>query len=216
MLKLIGLDKVVMIALVAGFAIGGYFYNTNILSPSILKKERELRQDKSNLSKLRKDTNRLVSGVELFEQQKAEFETIQASGFFDSQNRVITQTKLDAMGRESRLESLRYSINPAREISNRKLKDAGYKILETEILFDIGAIDDTDISTFLYLLNHGFPGQVIISSVEMIKKQKLTQPLLRNIGLDANFSPLVTAKVKAVWKTMVPDTSVEVENEGQS
>lgn len=216
MIKSIGLDKIILLALIAGFAVGGYFYNTNFLEPSIAKKERQLRSNKSELSKLTSDTQKLISGVELFEKQKSEFETVQQSGFFDDQNRVVTRARLDAMGRESNLEYLRYSISPAKDISNKKLADAGYKILETEILLDVGAIDDTDISTFLHFLNHGFPGQVLIQSMELVRDQTLTQPLLRNIGLKTNYDPLVSGNIKILWKTMVPDTSLEVENEGES
>ncbi len=213
MIKSIGMDKVLIILLVAAFAIGGYFYNTNILAPSIVKKERELRSTKSRLSTLTTDTNKLIAGVDLFERQKEEFIIVQKSGFFDDQNRVATRSKLDAIGRDSQLEILRYSISPAQNISNQKLKDAGYKILETSIDIEIGAISDTDIQTFLFYLNHGFPGQVIINNIDMSKEQDLTQPLLRNIGLKTDYDPLITANISMVWKTMVPDTSVQTQTD---
>lgn len=213
MIKSIGMDKVLIILLVAGFAIGGYFYNTNIFAPNIVKKERELRGSKSRLSTLTTDTNKLISGLDLFERQKEEFFIVQKSGFFDDQNRVATRSKLDAMGRDSQLEILRYSISPAKNISNQKLKDAGYKILETTMEIEVGAISDTDINTFLYYLNHGFPGQIVIENLDMKKDQNLTQPLLRNIGLRADYEPLVSASILLTWKTMVPDTSVEIQTD---
>jgi len=216
MLKAIGLDKIILILLFAGFAAGGYFYNSSFLTPSITKQERSLRSSKGELNKITQDTNRLVAGLELFEEQRESFAKIQEQGFFDDQSRGLMRARLDAMGRESGLEVLRYTINPAIEISNEKLKDAKYKLLETDINFEVGAIDDTDIASFIYLLNHGFPGQVIVNNITMTKRQDITQPLLRNIGLGRSYDPLISGTVNVTWSTMVPDTSLDVDaGEGQ-
>jgi len=109
---------------------------------------------------------------------------------------------------------MNYSISPAETKTTKALQDAGYKILDSNIEFVIGAVDDTDVYKFLYLLMHGFPGQVTITDIDMSKQLNLTQPLIRNIGMDAPHEPLVRAIIVAQWRSMVPDTSFVVENEG--
>ena len=213
MIKSIGIQKIAFILFLTFLAVGGYFYNTKILTRDIIMTERKARSVQANLNKMTADTEKLIQGVELFNEQKAEFITVQKSGFFDDQDRVITKKRLDEIQLATRLKTFRYNISPAIDVTSSKLNEAGYKMLSTSIELDLGAIDDTDIFKFLYLFNHGFPGQIIISNITMEKEQNITQPLLRNIGLKGSFQPLVSSKVIAKWFTMVPKNTESKNNE---
>jgi len=215
MIQAIGFQRFLLVVILAVLAVGGYLLNSTVLSPQIAKQERQVRAEKSKLSKMTRDTNKLIEGIELFKKQKEIFSVVEKSGFFDDQNRVVARQRLDAIQRDSRLRTARYSISPAEDVTSPELKDAGYKILKSPIEFTLGAIDDSDIYRFTYLLNHGFPGQVVINNISMVKKQDLTQPLLRNIGLGADYDALISATISAEWHTMVPDTSVVLEDEGR-
>jgi len=204
MIQTIGIQRVLLIVIMAILALGGYFFNTSYLEPELNRKDRQLRAIQAQYSKVSQDTQKISQGVDIFNEQKEEFIIIQKSGFFDDQNRVKARNRLQEIQLESRLKSFRFNISPAETITTEALTESGYKMLSTSIEMDLGAIDDTDINTFLYLLNHGFPGHILLGSVSMKKDQVLTQPLLRNIGLDAQFQPLVTANVQAEWITMVP------------
>jgi hypothetical protein len=212
MIQSIGMKKFILILILAVFAVGGYFYNSSIFASQITKEERQNRQVKSKLSKIKKDTDDLVAGLVKFEKQKEVFSFIDDAGFFDDQNRVVARRRIEAMQAEANLKTFRYSLSPAETISDEALSKTGYKILNSNLELNLGAVDDTDIYSFVYMLSHGFPGQVIISDVSIKKEQNITQPLLRNIGVNADYDPLVTAVINAQWQTMVPDDSfVEVQ-----
>ena len=76
--------------------------------------------------------------------------------------------------------------------------------------FDVGAYEDIEIYNFLFLLDYAFPGVIEIEEFEISKTQPVTQPLLRKIGGGEDV-PIVDAKIKAVWWTLVPSDAVEVE-----
>ncbi len=213
MIRTIGFNKFLIIALLAGFIVIAFLYKSQMVQPALDKQERELRKEKREISEMTKDMNKLVKGMEEFDKQKDQFANVQKLGFFDPQNRVVAKQRIIAMQQESRLLSARYTISPAQTVPNEKAKDAGYKILNTDIDFSLGAIEDADVYKFIYLLNYGFPGQLIIRDVKLERKKEITQPLLRQIGV-GEAEPVITATITASWKTMVPDDSLAVSNEG--
>lgn len=208
MMQTIGAQKAFLIFLLVLFCAGLYVFNNFVLVPDIAKTERTVRQQRAELNKITQNTNKLARGIELFNEQRDLFAKIDQSGFFDDQNRVEAREMLDAMQQESRLIVARYNIRPVERETSPKLQDAGYQILRSDIEFDLGAIDDSDIYRYIYMLNQGFPGMITIKDFKMTKEQKVTQPLLRNIGVRAPFTPLVDAELKVEWRTMVPDTTL--------
>jgi len=211
MMKRIGAQKVFIIMLLITACGGFYFFNHQMLIPDIAKNEREARKLRSDLNEMTKNTNKLAQGIELFNEQRDKFEEIERNGFFNSQNRVEAREMLDAIQEETRIKGARYNIRAAEVESTRELKEAGYHILSTEINFELGAVNDSDVYEYIYLLNHGFPGMITITNLEITKIQEITQPLLRNIGLNAQYNPILSAKLDVEWRTMVPDASLSAQ-----
>jgi len=125
--------------------------------------ERELRSEKSDISKMTKDMDDLSKGLAQFEKEKEDFANVQNMGFFDEQDRAKTKNIIEAMQRDSRLLTARYSLSPARLVPEVRAKEAGYDLISTDIDFSLEAIEDADIYRFVYMLNYGFPGQLKIN-----------------------------------------------------
>jgi hypothetical protein len=215
MIRIIGVQKAFLIALLAGLTVAIFLYGSYVLGPQIEQKDREVRSTRSTLSEITNNTNALMSGLEKFEEQREVFAQVQQSGFFNDQSRVEARNRIEALQEEAQLMAARYNIRPAKDITSDELQQSGYKILESEMDFTLEAVQDEDIYHFLYLLTQGFPGQVAVSSLVISREQELTQPLLRNIGLKAPFNPLVESTVKVRWRTMVPDTSIALSGDEQ-
>lgn len=212
MIRVIGFQKILTLILLAFFTAVFFFYGTYVLAPQIQDSKKQLSVNKGEISQLTEDINKLVEGIKTFESQKQAFERIKEVGFFDPQNRLETRQRLNEMQKESRLLSAKFSINSAVTEPNKLAREAGHKILNTEISFTLDALEDIDIYNFIYLMNYGFPGQILITDLAITKEQDITQPLLRKIG-NGDYVPLVKAELKANWRTMVPDTSIEINDE---
>ncbi len=206
MIKSIGFTKVFLIFLLGCFIAATAFYAYSIATPSLKKVDRKLRQSKTEIAEMTTNMNLLADELNNFEKQKDDFAKLQKLGFFDDQNRVKTRRMIQAMQKESRLLSAKFTVSPADRKFNKLSDDAGYDLLLTNMSFDLEAIEDSDIYKFVYLLNYGFPGQIKIDSLSIVKKGNVTQPVLRQIGV-GEAQPLVTGQLNASWRTMVAKNS---------
>lgn len=213
MLNVIGTKTVLLMILLIIFSAGAYFYTHNIAAPGMKSDQSELTKNRSEIIGMQEEMSKLSQGIDRFESERVRFEKLQKLGFFDDQNRLLTKQRFTVLENESDLVSFQYTIKPAKEEFNQLAADAGYKIIHSDVEMTMGAIDDRAIYKFVYLLNYGFPGHVVISDFQIKKGTELSQPVLRNIG-NGDFPSLVEASVKATLRTMVPDPSAEVNNPG--
>ncbi len=202
MIRIVGFQRILSILLLLGFLVLTFWYSVYYLKPEMAKAQGELSLNQSEISEKTENMKALREGVEKFTYQKDAFEKIQKYGFFDPQDRVEARQRLNAMQKESRLLSAKYTIKSAESEENKTLEEAGYKLLNTEIVFELEAIEDIDVYTFMYLLNYGFPGHVSIESWSLERDKEVTQAMLRQIGT-FGVQPLVKAVVKVNWRTSV-------------
>lgn len=204
MIRIIGYQKIIILGVLAALISFLFYYGDIVLRPKTQQNQYELSKNISEISSMTKNINKLVSGLDNFSSQKKQFNQIQETGFFEQQDRVLAKQRLNAMEKECRL-SVRYNIRPAKVQENDDVKQSGYKILKTDMDFSLEAMDDADIYKFIYLLNYGFPGQIIITGFDLTREQKITHPVLRKIG-SGGVEVLVKATIKASWYTMVADS----------
>lgn len=213
-MRVIGFQRAVALLLLTIFFVVSGFYGFYYLNKDISKVQRELSLNQSDIAEMSDNIDRLRSGLEKFTTQKTTFEKIRKQGFFDPQNRVETRQRLNAMQKESRLLSAKYVIRSATTDKNEIAKEAGYKILNTNINFTLDAIEDSDIYNFIYLLNYGFPGQISITELTMTRDKEITIPRLQQIGV-GDLKPIIKGDLKVNWRTMVPDDSLSISSQDQ-
>jgi hypothetical protein len=208
MIKSIGYNLFFIIFLLASVGAGLFFYNLKMLQPDVAKQNGKLLSLQGEVSQITNNLDRLKNQLDTFEKEKIDFSKVQSLGFFDSQDRVAARRMIDAIQKDSQLVNARYTIKPARNISNEKLREAGYKILETQINFDLEALNDIDIYHFINSLSNGFPGQLVIQDISFSRNVEVTQPLLRKIGSGAK-EAIVKSSLNVIWQTMVPDENAQ-------
>jgi len=213
MIKVIGFQKVLLLMILAFLLSVFILYSNYIAAPQVTDTKKQLRTNRKEVGELTTDINKLVEGLKTFEEQKGTFEKLENTGFFDAQNRLKTSQRLKEMQKESKLLSARFSIGSVVKEENKLATEAGLKVLNTEITLTLNALEDIDIYNFIYLLNYGLPGQVLINSLAIKKEQDITQPLLRKLG-SGNYETLVRAELQASWRTLIPDSTLEVEYDG--
>jgi hypothetical protein len=213
MIKAIGYNRFIIIGALILIGTGLFFYNANVLQPTMQKQQANLSTVRSKSSEISNNLDKLKNQLSNFGNEKADFARVRYLGFFDTQDRVNTRKLISRIQKDSRLISARYTIKPAESVTNEKLKEASSKILKTDIAFDLEAVEDTDIYRFVYLLSYGFPGQISVKDISLVRGREVTQPLLRQIG-SGQAEAIVSAKLNVVWQTMVPDESAQ-ESDGK-
>ena len=213
MIKIIGIQRIAFLVCLAALLVGGVLLKYYILDPGNTKIERELRANESKLSTMRHNIVNLRSSLDKFSSQKKQFQKIRALGFFDAQDRVEVRTRVSLMQRESGLLSARYTVSPVEREESKKAEEVDRQVLYTEIVFDLEAMDDSDIYKFIHLLNYGFPGDVTVTNFSIGREGVLNYPTLRKIG-SGGAVVLVKAKVNVEWRTMVSKDVVSIESQG--
>ncbi len=217
MIKLIGIGRLfIIISLGLLLALLVVYYHFSAV-PVLSDVSKELRKNNSEISNISNDLDELKNGMEEFKGRQDEFLALKDQyDFFNPQDRVQARRQLNVIRDLSRVTSAQYNIRPAVTEEKQSLRDAGYKLLSTPIEFTLKAIEDKDIYTYLYHLNFSFPGMLIIDEISISRDEEVTQPLLRDIGTGReDIRALVTATVKTSWRTVVPDPSISIEEEGQ-
>ncbi len=79
--------------------------------------------------------------------------------------------------------------------------------MSSPVTIDIKAVDDVDVYEYLYLIDEFFPGHVTVESIELKREANINLTILRSIASGGN-PELVTAKIEAIWRTMVPQENV--------
>ena len=209
MIRAIGYKLSITLLLLAVMLAFLVYYSIYLVGPDTIKAERQLASHKSEMTEITEKIAELKDSMDKFNEQKVIFEKVAAFGFFDEQNRPETRQRLNAMQQESRLLSAKYRIDRAETEKNDLAREAGYKILNTKINFTLEAIEDADIYRFIYLLNYGFPGQVVIDRLTISRDIDITLPVLKQIGNQENIT-LVTADLTisgVQWWPMKPSLS---------
>ena len=213
MIRSIGIHRFLALVCLAGLSLFLAFYSFYSLQPDLRTAELELNQSRTEVIEMTDNIDYLASGMNQFEQQKDTFEKVRAMGFFDPQNRQETRQRISAMQRESLLISARFNIKPAITEENEKAAEAGYKIINTDMEFTLEAVEDSDIYNFVYLVNYGFPGQILIKEFSVEREKEITPELIRQIGVIDPDPVVVTGKLRVNWRTMVPDQSISISEE---
>lgn len=216
MIRLIGINKIIMILVFGGLCMLFAFYYYMVSAPQINETNKELRNNNSEISKLTEDLDKLKLGIEQFKEQEDKFNALSKHDFFNTQDRVQARNQLNAIRDASGLISAQYTVKSAGVDKNDKMTEAGYQILNTPMEFSLEAVEDQDIFRFIYFLNYGFPGQITLEELTITRDEEITFPLLKQIGVgQADMRPLVTARIIASWRTIVPDTNAEVKGGDQ-
>lgn len=203
MIKVIGTRRIIMLAVLlaanAALAAGTYMY----LIPQNEKLERDLRQVKSNVSSKRSEAERLRTEHAQILTQKSAFEHLKAAGFMGHQDRFLVRDRMEAIQGYSRVLTAKYNIQPVAVEENAQAAMSDQVILSSKMNADIDAIGDIDVYRFVYWLENGFPGHIMINNVVMRRQNEVNDVTLRQLGTG---TPLVMVRgqLDFEWRTMVP------------
>jgi len=207
MIGVLGIKRVivlvVLVAVNALLAASAYLY----LAPEIIKKEREMRSIRGQVSSLRGDISRMQVEFEQLEEQKEEFELLAADGFLRDQNRRMAERVFNLIQKRSGVTKAVASVDAGRLEDNEEASKAKHKILVSPMEVKVKAVDDIGVYNYLHLIEHYFPGYVSIEEVFIRRNANVTGAVLQSIA-SGNNPELVDADIKMSWKTLISEDEV--------
>lgn len=213
MIEVLGFKRILGLAVLVGLvaALAGAHYL--VLVPHREQQDRNLRSVKSEVEMRQQETQRMREEFSRLDHVKFKYNQLLKFGFFSDQDRVFAREKLNELQKFSKVINARYEIKPVEEEENRKINEAGHRLLKSQIHITLNAFDDIDVYRFLYLLNYGFPGQVSVTAVDVRRIRDVTAPVLQAVG-SGSYAPIVEGKISLDWYTIAPKEKNE-EGEGQ-
>ena len=210
MIASIGYKKSLLLFVLAGafafLAFSTYF----VFQPKAVSSKTELQKLEAQALTLQSEVDQMQQDFALFDSKKALFENISRMGFFNDQNRVLARERFDTLQKLSKIMSARYEIKPAKVFSQDLPLETRFVVMESPITITLTALDDIDIYRFIYYLNYGFPGHIMIDRLEIKREGEVSPDVLKAIGL-GNPPALITATMEMQWRTMARKESIAPE-----
>ena len=207
MIRIIGIRRLVILVILLAFngvlASVVYMY----LVPEKQSVERSYRVERSKVSALQQDINRMEIEFEQLDKQQGIFDKIKEDGFFGAQDRAEAKEMFSQIQEKSRVISALVSVKPGKVVEDVEAEKARHRVLVSEMSVDIRAFDDNDIYHYIDLIQRVFPGVITLQRIEVRRESDISAALLRAIAGGAS-PELVTAKVEFLWRTMIPQEQV--------
>ena len=210
MIASIGYKKSFLLFVLAGLLAFLVFSTYFVFLPKAVSSKTELQKLEAQETTLQSEINQMQQDFALFDSKKALFENISRMGFFNDQNRVLARERFDTLQKLSKIMSARYEIKPAKVFSQDLPLETGFVVMESPITITLTALDDIDIYRFIYYLNYGFPGHIMIDRLEIKREGEVSPDVLKAIGL-GNPPALITATMEMQWRTMARKESIAPE-----
>ncbi|PZP53331.1 MAG: hypothetical protein DI586_11160 [Micavibrio aeruginosavorus] len=212
MLEILGRRRLIVLVGLIVLAASSAYVLYEYLIPEKVKAESVLSSAKSALQQKRIEIQKLKEEYALLQTQLRDFKNIEAKGFFNDQGRVEAQENFEKLRTVSGVINAKYSIKTGQLKEDARANEAGYVILTSPIQVELDSIEDTDVYSFIKLVQERYPGKIDISKMSITKPDRLTSSKLREIYRGKPV-PLIKSYLDIEWKTMAsrqslsPDTT---------
>ncbi len=204
MLQLLGTTRVIiltaLVVLISGISALLYYY----LLPLRERTDRELATAKSEVAQKRTEIAALKEEYETLQSQLVEFKFLEKKGFFNNQNRVLARDRLELLSKITGLPKSVFDIAAGETLTNDIIKPSGHVVIRTPIKITINTFNDTDVYTFVSLLEERFPGEIGFQKITVNRSEEVTSETLKKIGSGENVN-LVSSDVVMTWYSMWPE-----------
>lgn len=207
MIHVIGLKRVLILFILV--AVNGFFAALlyGYLVPENQSLSKKVRTVQAQVGTVRSDIERMQVEFEMLGKQQGRFDLLKKDGFLDPQDRANARATFSLIQKQSKVISAVANVEPGEIIDNEEAQKSNHKILVSPIEVKVSAFDDSDIFRYLFLLDEIYPGHISIDRLEIKRVRDVTPVVLRAITTGAN-PELVSADIKLLWRTMIPEAQV--------
>jgi hypothetical protein len=212
MINILGIKRIVTLASLLALVGILAFLNYSVFAPQLETKEQEKNTLQGQINTVRNDLNSIQIEFSLLEEQRGSFDKLEAMQFFERQDRRKAEEILEVIQERSHVLSAKTAISGGVLEDHPEAQRAQYKILNSPLQIEIAAMEDTDIFRYIWLLENRFPGYIDVQSLTFDRMINVDRELLQKI-ISGELPTIVTAKMEASWKTMIPETDALVQGE---
>lgn len=213
MIDLLGKKMIalIMICLLisGGAGVTVYYY----MLPQQEKLDREAKSLKSQIDGKRAEITRIRFEFDQIQAQIKQFKMLESKGFFNAQDRITARDATVALMRNAKLmnDGTQVSFDPARLVDNEHAAKAGYKLLSGPVKVQFSALNDTNVFSFMVLLDRAFPGYMQMKSLAISRQggKKLDETI--ESLKQGNASAMVNGSAEFVWWSMASEAQLKAD-----
>ncbi len=213
MIQVIGIKRflILMVLICANGALAASLYMYTI--PEKANTERRLSLLRGQVNTIQSDIDRMQIEFDQLDQQQALFDELEEKGFFSNQVRSEAKELFSKIQDESKVISAVVSVKSGLVVDDKEAQKANHKILLSPVEIAIQSFDDGSIYDYISLVQEQLPGHLSLDEITMQRLQDVNAPVLRAIASGAS-TPLVGAKVKMSWRTIIPESQIILDKDG--
>lgn len=213
MIDVLGIKRIFILLVLAALNLILLASVYGYLQPANADKSLQLRRVSAKVKTLEAEVADYQVEFSQLTSKQQQFDELKDSGFFSEQGRREAQAIFERIQSEANVISATANIQPGILVDDAEAAKADHRILKSDITVRIEAFDDVDVFRYLYLIEHFFPGHVVIKSMTMERTMNVNGTILRAIASNSN-PILVRADIDMVWRTMIPVSNVSANAEG--
>lgn len=208
MIKLIGLKRIIILAVLAGANIIGLL--SYFLSVEPMREDAQLRLNdvSGQVAELRTKISNINSDMDSLKVNLPKYRELESRGFFQSQDRFLISRTLEELQKKTNISTFSYNVGALETVPNADAANIEHELVMSRIKIDkVGAVLESDIYAFLLGITDQFPQYTRIHSFNIKRAEDITEVNLKKVvqRQPVNF---IEASVTFDWMTVIPKASV--------
>lgn len=209
MIRAIGFQRFMIIMFLIGVSTLMGVFQFTMAIPKKRQAYADLQAVQSQTSTLKTELENMQTNMHIFEARKNVFKEMEQKEFFGTQDRADARDRVERIQKLSKILNAKYEIRPAVIEEQDVPETFEYTVIKSDVKIQMTAVDDTDIYRFIYYLNYGFPGHVVIKDLSMVRNIDIDENILKEIG-GGTPPTIVEATLDLEWRTMARKDEVDI------
>lgn len=208
LLRLLGRNRLINVIALVTVTVGIWVAAFSLIQPHYDEVSYEFDITQQRSMELRTEIEKIENITRLMIERGAEYMTISDIGVREEQDRVTARRIIQDTKFSAEIPFLQYSISGVQEKTNADINNKGYKLYQSNIVFEINAYTSRDIFNFIEELEDNFDGHIVLKEMGLSKTSGMQQQM--EMGLNATSSrpeasllfPRIDGKIEFVWNSL--------------
>jgi hypothetical protein len=212
MIKLIGLRRIIMLAVLLGINLLAASFYFLTLSPILEDAQAQLNAVDSQISGLHGKITEARQDMIFVKENLSKYQELQDKGLFMEQDRFMIDRLLQDMRGKAGLSAFSFTIEDLKDVPNANAESMGSKLVSSRINVEkIASPLDSNIYVFLQNIADAFPEHTAIRKFEIKRVAGVNEQALRDI-YDGKPVSFVTADISFDWMTLASKAAEQSPN----
>jgi len=204
MIKLIGIKRIIVLAILLGINVAIAIAYFLVFEPMRSDTEEKLNGISSEISTLQGKIQSTKQDLADYQTNLPKFKQLKTSGFMSTQDRFQLSRDLNDVRTSAGVAGFSFRVDDIKKIDNTDAKTADMQLINSHINVDnVSSVLDINFYDFLDKMESNFPAHLRVSEFSIERKDPVSGPTLQRIAAQQPVS-LISAKAGFDWLTMIP------------